>query len=250
MPNSAARSCADCSRRATKGNYCDDHQVHNTRSDSRREDDAFRNLDLVRKLYKSARWQVTRRIVLKRDILCCDCGNKAATDCDHIVSARTVLDELGIDAFFDPERCQGLCHECHSSKTSIECGWSGSKGTAIDDLQDDCCNRFTIVCGLPGSGKTFYVAEHAQDSDLVWDYDVALSAATGQDLHSDVTGALKSMLAKRDTFVQKARWSDRKVWVIISRRDAALTKLLVEAGASVVELMVDEAIRLQRLSAR
>lgn len=201
-------------------------------------------------MYKSARWQVTRRIVLKRDLLCQDCGNKAATECDHIVIARTVLDELGILEFFNPDRCQGLCHECHSAKTAIECGWSGSKGTAIDDLTDDCCKRFTIVCGLPGSGKSWYVNEHAQEGDLVWDYDVELSEATGRDLHDGVTGALKSMLAARDTFVQKARWSDRKVWVIIARRDAALTKLLVAAGASVVELTVDETIRLQRLAVR
>src|ERR1019366_9819171 len=103
MPNSAARSCADCSRRATKGNYCDDHQVHNTRSDSRRETDAFRNQDSVRKMYKSARWQQTRRIVLKRDILCCSCGNQASTQCDHVISARTVLAELGIDEFYNPD---------------------------------------------------------------------------------------------------------------------------------------------------
>jgi hypothetical protein len=203
-------------------------------------------------MYKSARWQQTRRIVLKRDILCCSCGNQASTQCDHVISARTVLAELGIDEFYNPDRCQGLCASCHSAKTAIECGWVGSKGTAIrsDDLTDDCCKQFTVVCGLPASGKSFYVNLHHQDGDLIWDYDAVLSEATGHDMHTDVTGALQSMLAARDAFVQQARWSGKKTWIIISNRDAELTKRLVAAGATVVEIVVDEANRLQRLVER
>src|ERR1035437_933207 len=253
MPNSAARSCLDCSRRAlADSKYCQDHQASNARSDSRREQDAFRNRDSVRKLYKSAKWQVTRRILLKRDILCCSCGNQASTQCDHIVSARTVLDELGLDEFFNPQRCQGLCASCHSAKTAIECGWAGSKGTAIrdGDLTDDCCKHFTIVCGLPGAGKSYYVCNHAQQGELIWDMDVVLSAAAGQAIHTGVTGALQSLLAARDAFVQMARWSNQRVWMIISNRESELSKRLLAAGASVVPIECDESVRLQRLAAR
>ena len=131
-PSSTSRQCLDCSRRATTGKYCDDHQTKNNASDSRRDADAFRNQDSARKLYKSSRWKVTRTLVLAHDILCRSCGSEASTQVDHVVSARTVLDELGIDEFFNPARCQGLCASCHSRKTAFECwGW-----TVSGDLTD------------------------------------------------------------------------------------------------------------------
>jgi 5-methylcytosine-specific restriction endonuclease McrA len=252
MPDSTSRQCLDCSRRATEGKYCEDHKTKNNASDSRREADAFRNQDSVRKLYKSARWRVTRFLVLQHDLLCRSCGNQAATQVDHVVSARCVLEELGIDEFFNPARCQGLCSSCHSTKTAIECGWASNGETAITavDLGDNCTN-VTVVCGLPGVGKSFYVAKHAQEGDLVWDWDVEMSSATGRDIYSNtLTGALLSMLAQRDSFVNQARWSNDRAWIIIARRDAALTKLLEGAGATVVLLEIDETERLQRLTDR
>jgi hypothetical protein len=213
----------------------------------------FRNQDSVRKLYKSARWRVTRFLVLVHDVLCASCGNQAATEVDHIVLARTVLEELGIDEFFNPDRCQGLCHECHSRKTAFECwGFTGNGGTAITAAElEDRCNNVTVVCGLPASGKTMYIRTHAQEGDLVWDYDAELAAATGRDEHGDtLNGVLQSMLAQRDTFVRRARWSTSKSWIIVTRRDSTLVKLLEAAGATVVLCEVDEAIRLQRLAAR
>jgi 5-methylcytosine-specific restriction endonuclease McrA len=252
-PSSTSRQCLDCSRRATEGKYCEDHKTKNNASDSRREADAFRDQDSVRKLYKSARWQVTRFLVLQHDLLCRSCGNQASTQVDHVVSARTVLEELGEDEFFNPKRCQGLCASCHSRKTAFECwGWTASGETAITaaDLGDNCTN-VTVVCGLPGVGKSSYVASHAQEGDLAWDWDAEMLLATGREMHSSsLNGTLQSMLVQRDSFVHKARWSSRKAWIIINNRDAALTKLLEGAGASVVLLEIDETERLQRLAQR
>jgi 5-methylcytosine-specific restriction endonuclease McrA len=47
------------------------------------------------------------------------CGHQAATTADHILSARLILDNFGLDAFYDSARLQGLCHDCHSIKTAI-----------------------------------------------------------------------------------------------------------------------------------
>jgi 5-methylcytosine-specific restriction endonuclease McrA len=252
-PSSASRQCVDCSRRATEGKYCENHQTKNNASDSRREADAFRNQDSVRKLYKSRRWQVTRTLVLMHDILCRSCGNQASTQVDHVVSARCVLEELGIDEFFNPARCQGLCASCHSRKTAFEVwGWTASGETTItaDELGDNCTN-VTVVCGLPGVGKSHYVATHAQEGDLAFDWDHEMLLATGREMHSSsANGTLQSMLVQRDSFVRKARWCTCPAWIIIARRDAALVGLLERAGATVILLETEESIRLQRLTDR
>ncbi len=83
--------------------------------------------DPIRVLYRSKRWQRTRRIVIARDVLCRACGHKAGTDVDHIVSARVIVERFGVEEFYNPDRCQLLCHGCHAKKTATESGWAGSK---------------------------------------------------------------------------------------------------------------------------
>lgn len=251
MPSSPNSLCRDCSKRAVANGYCADHQTKNNASEHKHMFDVRRQDDPHRRLYKTKRWQGTRRIVLKRDPLCKSCGHKASTEVDHIVNARVVLAQLGIDEFFNPERCQGLCHDCHSAKTALECGWAGSKGTTVkpDELHD--CSNITVVCGLPASGKSYYVEQNKQPDDAVFDYDVEMAKATGREMHADtLDGTVRGILAQRDTFVRDAMWSRRKAWVIIARRDAELTKRLEAAGAKVIELEVSESVRLQRIVER
>ena len=247
-PSSPASLCRDCSSRAINNTpYCLAHQEKNNASESKTLFDRYRADDPVRKLYRVPRWQGTRNVVLGRDILCKMCGHKASTDVDHIISARVVLQEFGLSEFYNPTRCQGLCHKCHSAKTAIECGFAGSKGTAIAQEELGDCTNITVVCGLPGSGKTYYVSTHKQPDDMVFDYDVQMAVSTGKDMHEGVDGAVKSILAQRDAFIRDAIWSRRKAWVIISRVDALLTKRLRNAGAAVIDLQVDTQVRLQRL---
>jgi 5-methylcytosine-specific restriction protein A len=128
MPSSPARLCLDCSSRAITGTkYCETHTVVNASIEHKRLYDKSRANDECRKLYRTKRWQRTRQIVFNRDPLCKSCGHRASTDCDHILSARIVLDSFGINAFYDIDRLQGLCHRCHSKKTATESGWAGNK---------------------------------------------------------------------------------------------------------------------------
>src|SRR5271163_4261277 len=118
MPTSPATLCRDCSRRAVTEGYCADHQTQNRAAEHKIAFDRNRDQnDPIRKLYKCQRWQRTRHVVMRRDLLCCECGYRAATECDHVIKARVILEKFGIDAFYDPNRCQGLCHQCHSIKT-------------------------------------------------------------------------------------------------------------------------------------
>jgi len=54
------------------------------------------------------------------------CHQQPSIDCDHVENAQAIVKRYGILAFFDPNRCQGLCHACHSSKTANEVGFAGS----------------------------------------------------------------------------------------------------------------------------
>ena len=250
MPTAPTGICRDCSSRALSNGYCSAHQVKNSAAESRAALQSVRYDPTVTRLYKTARWQRTRRTVFKRDVLCVSCGNRKATDCDHIVSAKIVLEELGLTEFFSPERCQGLCHSCHSKKTAFEVGWAGHCGTMIKQEEFADASQITVICGLAGSGKTTYVAAHKQPTDAVFDYDVELARATGLEVHQSIDGCVKSILAQRDAFIRDVIWNRKTAWIIVARRDAEIVKRLVSAGATLVELRVDTAVRVQRLSER
>ena len=250
MPSSPTPLCADCSSRAVNGTkYC---QRHHTNNNSKTNDvlrDRYRADDPIRQLYRTRRWtHGTRLKVLRRDILCTSCGHRVATEADHILSARLVVDNFGVDEFYNPDRCQGLCHSCHSSKTAHECGWAGRKGTRLEQLTPR--NNTTVVCGPAGSGKTTYVLNHKQADDLIWDYNEVMAQVTGLPLYQSLPGAVGSVLAHRDAFIESTAHSPHHVWVIVSNPKAVIVRMLEEAGAKVIILDTPDEVCQQRLQAR
>jgi 5-methylcytosine-specific restriction protein A len=194
--------------------------------------DRYRADDPVRALYRCKRWRTVRLVVLRRDILCQSCGHEAATEADHILSARLVLDEFGVNAFYDPDRLQGLCHTCHSKKTAVEVGWSGKRGTKLVDVGDR--RNTTVVCGQPGSGKTTYVERFKAPNDLTWDYDVVMADITGLPLHQFLPGAIGSVLAHRDAWIEATKYSTNHCWLIVRSPEAAVVSMMRDAGATVI----------------
>lgn len=248
MPSSPGGICRACSRRQVPGSkYCDQHQ--GSANDHKRNYDRYRQDDPIRKLYKTPRWKNgTRWIVLRRDILCRSCGHNVATEVDHILSARLVIDNFGLDAFYDPERCQALCRSCHSQKTSHESGWVNRTGTKLDDLGDR--SNTTVVSGPAGSGKTTYVAEHKSDDDLVWDFDVVMQQITGLPMHQGLQGAIGSVLANRDQWIQATEHTTKHCWLIVTNPNAAIVKMMAAAGAQVIVMDTDQDECQRRLRAR
>jgi 5-methylcytosine-specific restriction endonuclease McrA len=235
MPSLPSRLCRDCQSRAIEGSaYCARHQQDNNATRSRSLYDAYRADDPIRKLYRNKRWQATRQKVLSRDILCRSCGHRAATEVDHILSARLIVDNFGVQAFYDPARLQGLCHGCHSSKTAIESGFTGEKGTRLGDLGDR--SNTTVITGPAGSGKSSYVEQHKQPNDHVFDYDVAMQQLTGLPMHEGMPDAAGSVLALRDQFIQRTQYSKHHVWLVIANRNSGIVKALEQAGARVIEM--------------
>jgi 5-methylcytosine-specific restriction endonuclease McrA len=107
-----SRFCAECGK---------------LQQESVKQYDRERNTnDPLRRLYKTAGWFRVRLIVLARDIMCRICKTKPAVEADHVERARDVVKKFGLAEFFNPERLQGLCHECHSRKTAREVGFAGA----------------------------------------------------------------------------------------------------------------------------
>src|SRR6266446_6369663 len=107
-----------CCNRADYGDaYC--AKCKAKRADETRAYDRDRNAnDPLRAMYNSIRWtRGTRLEVLRRDPLCVaeGCGNKASPDVDHHpLGAREIVARYGVNEFYNPARCRGVCHSCHS----------------------------------------------------------------------------------------------------------------------------------------
>ena len=246
MPSSPGGICRICNSRATSGGYCERHK--DAEKEANRIYDRFRADDPIRALYRCKRWFSVRMRVLRRDILCRSCGHEAAKEVDHILTARLVLDNYGIDAFYDPDRLQGLCHRCHSKKTTLESGWCGRKGTKITDLGDRA--NTSVICGPAASGKTSYVADHAAANDHVWDYDVVMAEITGLPIHQSLPGAVGSVIAARDQWIEATRYSTNHCWLIVTNPKAVVVSMMRDAGATVIEMTTDDDECKRRLKQR
>jgi 5-methylcytosine-specific restriction endonuclease McrA len=244
------RLCRKCSSRAVDGSsYCAKHQ--NVKQEQGKLYDRFRADDPIRALYRgknAPRWQATRAVVLKRDILCVSCGHRVATECDHILTARVVVDNYGINAFYDPNRCQGLCGSCHSQKSVLESGWSGKRRSMLTELGER--SNTTVVCGQAGSGKTTYVAERKSEQDSVWDYDVVMQSLTGLPLHHGLPEAIGSALAHRDAWIRATENSVNHCWLIVSDSRAQLVSAMRDAGARVIVMDTPDDVCHKRLRQR
>lgn len=103
-PMAAPRRCAEygCAAYATKQSKCDDH-YHPWETKSKRNS-----------VHTQAELRAWAKQILRRDRQCMACGEKQATEADHIIP----ISEGG--AGLSLENGQGLCHRCHWYKTRQE----------------------------------------------------------------------------------------------------------------------------------
>jgi 5-methylcytosine-specific restriction protein A len=112
MPMRAAHPCANpgCPELIRVGQFCSSHS-HIDKQESKRDPKG-------QKLYKTARWERTRKMQLAKEPWCADCLKEErytpATDCDHIKPWA------GDQTKFFKGPFQSLCHSHHSAKTRIE----------------------------------------------------------------------------------------------------------------------------------
>ena len=191
------------------------------------------------------RWQAASKGWLRHHPLCVYCeaeGRTTEAQCvDHIVSHRG---DQGL--FWDRGNWQSLCNACHGAKTVCENGlkpqWQGgSTGFAC---------QVTVVSGKPASGKSTYVRQHAQQGDVIWDWDAVLQAITIAQPHERIAAIVPFVAAMRDALLLRLKRPNevKAAWIIVS--DPMNAAKLVSEGATLKHITCDEAERQRRLAAR
>lgn len=168
----------------------------------------------------TARWRRVRALALQAQPLCADIwGRHAATgrvepavEVDHIRSLA-----LAPELAFTLENLQSLCRACHALKTARERGQA---------------SPIWLVCGPPAAGKTTYVLQRAQPTDLIVDFDGLLQACTlprearliDQKTLSGfapyIWAAYDAMIAQRESMIEGAHYHTKNdvfmppMWII------------------------------------
>ena len=146
--------------------------------------------------------------------------------------------------------CAALCAACHHR---IE---------RMNDANIDSTDRFpttdrsniTLVCGPPGSGKSYHVAQHVSPSDLIVDLDVITAALTASDLYHATANILPIALQAFDAVVDaigERGFRGGHVWIVATlpkkaQRDSIIRRLGGTIGVQVM-LSVDEATCVARI---
>lgn len=178
-----------------------------------------------------------RREFLARLPFCRHCEQKGMERLAEIVDHIQPLALGGPDV---DENKQGLCRSCNAIKTAADLAKITRARMAGQSVLDDPVYRIvggvgdaraptipvpripvTMVCGPPGSGKTTYVARHAQSSDIVIDLDEIVLALSGIHGHNAGSEWVKPALDVRNQMLVALRddMEHRMAWFIIAAPD-------------------------------
>lgn len=110
--------------------------------------------------------------------------------------------------------------------------------------------KVTVVCGLPATGKSTYVAEHKARGDIVWDFDVFMTALLGLPSRERPDECIAVVLEMRDALVRRLRLVpvERASWIIVTKEDLAC-EIAGKLGGQVVILETPEPERQDRIAA-
>lgn len=162
------------------------------------------------------------------------CG-RIANEVDHMIPMS-----FGGSDGRDGTNIQSLCHDCHTSKTRKEDGWTGSKpGRTV-----------FLVCGPPGSGKSTFVRKHRKPHHLVLDFDALMSALCGIQTHRKPRELLKYGWEARDAIYAALDKEENTLtaWIIITgTRKAIRDEFRARYGAKVFVLETPAALCMERI---
>ena len=97
-----------------------------------------------------------------------------------------------------------------------------------------------LICGLPGSGKTTYVAEHMVPGDIVYDYDAIKAALTNTAPHRDISlGAAHEVANEIFNLILGRDYPDITIWIIRCVLSDGEVEAARQHGAQFIILDVD-----------
>lgn len=120
MPVKPLRPCrhSGC-RKLTRNGYCEEHELLHRKTEYKKE---YR--ESAAKRGYGRKWRTESKLYLAENPWCKCClvagRREPATEVDHIVPHKG-----NQKLFWDRKNWQGLCHSCHSEKTSREDGGFG-----------------------------------------------------------------------------------------------------------------------------
>lgn len=111
--------------------------------------------------------------------------------------------------------------------------------------------KVTVVCGLPATGKSTYVQQAKRRGDVVWDFDVIMSALLDLPSRDRPDECTPILLAMRDALVRSLKDAplERDAWIIVTKKELA-SAIAADLGGEIVKLEVAEDERHARLQQR
>lgn len=206
-------------------------------------------------------WERVAAYVRERDCyLCQECKRKGhlrpGKEVDHILPLH-----VRPDLRLEETNCQTICRPCHTAKTHRDNATYGSASARTlttsqwqarhraNALSGRKTAKRVVVWGLPASGKTTWVKEHAEPGALAWDSDEVAQREHGVTAYPWPSDVVTHVLGLRALWLKEAESSDKPAYVIVTDERAAKA-IAGQLGAEIVHCEVDEAVRQERIAAR
>lgn len=193
---------------------------------------------IIKSFYASSRWQKFRAgIIAERGLTCEKCRKLITADkdaeLDHIIEL-TPDNVNDVTISLNPDNVRLLHHACHDIRHN-----RFGKGNG---------KQVYIVYGCPGSGKTTYVSQFRERTDIVICMDSLYAAITGLPMHDKPDQLLVNIKSVHNLLLDQVKtrygkWST--AWIIGGYADKyKREKLADDLGAELVycECSKDEAI--------
>lgn len=241
------RICSNCRRAVLAGTTCECRKAAERKRkaalDAARPKSGERGYD--------ADWRAVRRQYLVAHPTCQHDGCTAAAQEVHHIKSVTERPDLRLSW----SNLSGLCRHHHSAITaktqSFGMSAEARARTWPIDLQPSAA-PLTIVCGAPGSGKSYYVREHANPADIVIDMDVIKAELASTSIYSALPAWTGPALEERNRLLRSLALEARSVraWFIVSAPEPAEQQWWqAQLGGAVHVMDTDEDECIRRINA-
>lgn len=162
-------------------------------------------------------WTKLRNVIMRRDsYLCQVCLAVGRVTPAHAVDHIVPKANGGTD---DPNNLQSICKPCHTTKTAVESAMTGGPAASEPTWLKRPTIPVMVVCGAPGSGKSYYVTQHAGQRDLVLDLDVIAAELFKLPLYRASYEQMMVAMRYRNSMLSSLAGRDAgyvKAWLIVT----------------------------------